>query len=719
MRELKKLFIYVLLIIGTVVMIAPFAWMLVTSFKLPSEVNSWPPRWTTKSFLSSRIVKVVPSTGTVSTAKGLSLREALTFVSKKSTGLNLVVNDDPFYRGTLRIPLKNAKYSYGIDKQKLDEFIQKLELPQEFSNEYGTPEEFFESVFLYYKSGANPYFKRSEFTNNLLMTLDSLFDTIDTIMTFGIDRIVDDEERGNFENFLRAKQKDIEELKTKLEKFKAGTELVLSDKEIHEILSIINNYNFVYDGFNEISDNYNNVFRGGLGTYLQNIKFYTEVATYFGQIQSLVVDSDIIAVPMTKKERIELLIKRSEDLKDNKLLQEIVRNVPLNSVVEEFAKRLDDRILKEYELSSSELTSIKTLIGNLINIALENGIDVEKEASVSFENLTKRIEEVVGFNLSYMSTKSKLDAFAEEIDNSENLFKDITLNIQEMQNLRNIYESTIYAWKIKTAPAFVKDILVKEGKNVEIVMEGVHPVYFVDDNIQTVSLTFMFSEVVKNIFQNYVDAWNAAPFGRYYANTIFVAVVTTILEVIISAMAAYAFSWMNFPGKKILFSIFLATMMVPGEVLLVPNFITVTKLGWIDTYYALIVPWVVSVFSIFLMRQHFMSIPTELFDAAKIDGSSHWRFLWQIVVPLSKPVVITSALLKFVGSWNAFLWVLIVTNSPKYRTLTVGLQAFSSEVGTLYNMLMAAATFSILPVVVIFLFTQKYFVRGIARTGLK
>uniref|UniRef100_A0A7V4KE35 Carbohydrate ABC transporter permease n=1 Tax=Fervidobacterium pennivorans TaxID=93466 RepID=A0A7V4KE35_FERPE len=282
-----------------------------------------------------------------------------------------------------------------------------------------------------------------------------------------------------------------------------------------------------------------------------------------------------------------------------------------------------------------------------------------------------------------------------------------------------MYEQTVYAWRVVSAPSFVKDVLVKEGKTIEILLEDVHPVYFVDDGIRTVHVKFSPSDVFKNVFQNYVEAWNAAPFGRYYFNTVFIATLTTILEIVISSMAAYAFSWMNFPGKGLLFSIFLATMMVPGEVLLVPNFITITKFGWIDTYYALIVPWVVSVFSIFLMRQHFMSIPSELFDAAKIDGSSHWRFLWQIVVPLSKPVIITSALLKFVGSWNAFLWVLIVTNSPKYRTLTVGLQSFSSEVGTLYNLLMAAATFSILPVVIIFLFAQKYFVRGIARTGLK
>jgi multiple sugar transport system permease protein len=141
--------------------------------------------------------------------------------------------------------------------------------------------------------------------------------------------------------------------------------------------------------------------------------------------------------------------------------------------------------------------------------------------------------------------------------------------------------------------------------------------------------------------------------------------------------------------------------------------------GWIDTYYALIVPWVISVFAIFLIRQHFMTVPNELYDAAKIDGLSKWKFLWRIMVPLSKPAIITGALLKFVGSWNAFLWVLIVTKSPEYRTLPVGLQNFSSATGTEYNLLMSAATFSIIPVVILFLITQKYFIAGISRSGLK
>jgi len=155
---------------------------------------------------------------------------------------------------------------------------------------------------------------------------------------------------------------------------------------------------------------------------------------------------------------------------------------------------------------------------------------------------------------------------------------------------------------------------------IEILLEGVPSVFLSDEPIDSVKLKFSFSEVLANIFQNYVDAWNAAPFPRYYFNTFLVATTTTLLEVVTASLAAYAFSWMVFPGRDFIFGLFLATMMIPGEVLLVPNFITISKLGWIDTYYALIIPWIVSVFAIFLLRQHFLTIPRELFDAAKIDG---------------------------------------------------------------------------------------------------
>ena len=719
MRELKKLVIYLLLVIGSVVMIAPFAWMVVTSFKLPSEVNSWPPKWTTRSFALNRDIKVVPSTGTVTTVKGLSLREALSFVAKKSTGLNLNVNDDPFYRGTLTIPFKGVKYSKGVSQEEFSKFLAQVSVPSDFNTDMGNPEQFFENVFLFYKTGANPFFRRDVFVEGLVGSLESLADTIDMISTFGIDRITDEKEKSEFEKFLEDAVKNIEMVKAEVNRYKAGTDIVLNDEEINAIRDILSRYNFVYFGTNEVSENYNNTVRNTVGKYLENIDFYVNVKNYFAEIQNEQAQTDIVAVPLSKEERVNLLINRVQDFKDRDLLVEIVKNTSLKDVVEEFAKRLDDEVIKKFNINAQDLASLKTLLGNLINIAAEKGLDSQTLLNDSYDTFIDALESKVGFNLSYSATKSKLDAYAEEIPNAKEVFRTIALNSLELQSLRAIYEQTVYAWRVVSAPSFVKDVLVKEGKTIEILLEDVHPVYFVDDGIRTVHVKFSPSDVFKNVFQNYVEAWNAAPFGRYYFNTVFIATLTTILEIVISSMAAYAFSWMNFPGKGLLFSIFLATMMVPGEVLLVPNFITITKFGWIDTYYALIVPWVVSVFSIFLMRQHFMSIPSELFDAAKIDGSSHWRFLWQIVVPLSKPVIITSALLKFVGSWNAFLWVLIVTNSPKYRTLTVGLQSFSSEVGTLYNLLMAAATFSILPVVIIFLFAQKYFVRGIARTGLK
>lgn len=722
MKELRKLFIYILLIFGTVVMIAPFAWMLVTSFKLPSEVNSWPPRWSTKSFSTQRDVKVVPSTGTTSSVKGLSLREALTFVAKKTQGLVLVVNDDPFYRGTLTIPFKGSTYTLSLNQEEYKQFLQSLKIPSDFSIDdeiENNPEGFFEKVLLNYIYGATPVFKRTDFIERLSGNVETLLNGIDTMLTFGIDRIQDENEKEKFANFLEKKMKELQELSTKIQKYKAGNEVILTIDELKEIRNIISNYNLVYENSNELSENYNNALQNSLLNYLDNINFFLSTYDYFVKIQDKKVDENIVAQPMTEEERKALLLEKIKDLEDFEDIKSFVDKHGMNNLIDEFAKSIDLEIERKYGVNSVDLANIKSLVNSIVNIATERQINIKEELKNSFEDFLNKVSSVVGFDLTFSSAKAKLDAFSEELNNADNLLKEVALNIIKLQNLRMAYEGSINAWKIIRAPEFVESVLVKDGKSIEIVMKNVSPVYFMDDNIKNVHLKFSFSDVVKNVFQNYVLAWKSAPFGRYYINTIFIATVTTILEVIISAMAAYAFSWMNFPGKNILFSIFLATMMVPGEVLLVPNFITVTKFGWIDTYYALIIPWIVSVFSIFLMRQHFLSLPSELFDAAKIDGCSHWRYLWQIVVPLSKPVVVTSALLKFVGSWNSFLWVLIVTNSPKYRTLTVGLQTFSSEVGTLYNMLMAAATFSILPVVIVFLFTQKYFVRGIARTGLK
>lgn len=225
----------------------------------------------------------------------------------------------------------------------------------------------------------------------------------------------------------------------------------------------------------------------------------------------------------------------------------------------------------------------------------------------------------------------------------------------------------------------------------------------------------------KFLWQNYVEAWNKPEvgFGRYFFVSTYTAIVCTVGTLVTSVLAGYAFARMNFLGKGLFFYIVLATLMVPGEVLLIPKYIILSNLGWLDTYKALVVPWLASVFTIFLVRQFFMTIPNDLWDAAQIDGAGRWRFLWQVMVPLSKPVLITSGIFSFIGTWNSLLWPIIVTSKPEMRTIMVGLQVMNSEAGNEYHLLMAASTFCILPIVIIFFILQRFFIEGIARSGLK
>ena len=220
-------------------------------------------------------------------------------------------------------------------------------------------------------------------------------------------------------------------------------------------------------------------------------------------------------------------------------------------------------------------------------------------------------------------------------------------------------------------------------------------------------------------WQNYKIAWNFAPFDIYFRNSFTIALTVTSIEVIFSSLAAYAFAKFNFFGKNFLFLPFLGTMMIPGEVMLIPNYITMVNFGWVDTYYSLIVPWTISVFSIFLLRQFFLSIPHDLFEAALLDGCGKFKYLVTVMLPLSKPAIVTVMLFKFIGSWNSFLWVLIMTNTPRMRTIPVGLTYFVSDVGSYYNYLMAASTFAMAPILILFLILQKQFIQGIAHTGLK
>ena len=222
-------------------------------------------------------------------------------------------------------------------------------------------------------------------------------------------------------------------------------------------------------------------------------------------------------------------------------------------------------------------------------------------------------------------------------------------------------------------------------------------------------------------FENYATAWNKAPWPRYFANTFLIAGVNTLGELVTSILAAYAFARMQFKGKAILFTVLLATYMMPSEATLIPNFVIVSKrfLNIYDTYWVQIIPFLATAFSIFLLRQQFLAVPKELYDAAVIDGAGHARFLWSVVLPISVPAIVTVAIISFYGSWNAFQWPLIVTNSPDIRPVQVGLNAFRAEAGSSYHLLMAAASFTVAPIVLLYLVGQRYLVQGVARTGIR
>ncbi len=221
-------------------------------------------------------------------------------------------------------------------------------------------------------------------------------------------------------------------------------------------------------------------------------------------------------------------------------------------------------------------------------------------------------------------------------------------------------------------------------------------------------------------WQNYVDAWNGAMFGRYFFNSVFIAVAVTLGQVVTCSMAAYAFARMRFKGKDLLFALFLSTTMISTQVTLVPSYLVMKTLGWIDSYKALIVPFLTSPFAIFIMRQSFMTIPRELEEAARLDGCGRVRFLVQMLLPLSKPVIAAQALFAFMGNWNSYMWPLIITTSKELRTLQIGLRYFvNQEGGTQWGLFMAAAVLVSVPVIIIYFTVQKQFVEGIATTGLK
>ena len=219
-------------------------------------------------------------------------------------------------------------------------------------------------------------------------------------------------------------------------------------------------------------------------------------------------------------------------------------------------------------------------------------------------------------------------------------------------------------------------------------------------------------------WSNYTKALTAMPFGRFYLNSLTVAIAVTLLTILTSALAAFAFARLRFRGRDTLFLIYLATLMIPFTVLLIPNFILIRQFNWYDSYQALILPPAFSAFATFLLRQYFRGIPQELDDAARMDGASSFRIWWQIIMPNSAPVIAALAIFVFLGNWNEFLWPLVVTNSPEMRTIPVGLSAFQGQFNVRWELLMAAAVVAMLPIIVVYLFAQQWFIKGITITGM-
>ncbi|HLZ62496.1 MAG TPA: carbohydrate ABC transporter permease [Ktedonosporobacter sp.] len=221
-------------------------------------------------------------------------------------------------------------------------------------------------------------------------------------------------------------------------------------------------------------------------------------------------------------------------------------------------------------------------------------------------------------------------------------------------------------------------------------------------------------------WSNYVRAWTAAPWAQYFTNSLFIACSTVILAVITSLLAGYAFGTMKFPGRNVLFLAILGLIMIPGEATLIPSYLIVSTLGWIDTYQAQIIPYAVSISGIFLVRQFFLALPPSLWEAAQLDGCSRFGYLWRVAAPLARPALAVIALQVFIGSWNAFLWPYLVTSSDTFRPVEVGLQSFvSGEGGVDPTGLAAAAAFTTLPVLVVFLVAQRQFIEGISAGSTK
>ncbi|MHC5267730.1 carbohydrate ABC transporter permease [Enterococcus sp. LJL98] len=220
-------------------------------------------------------------------------------------------------------------------------------------------------------------------------------------------------------------------------------------------------------------------------------------------------------------------------------------------------------------------------------------------------------------------------------------------------------------------------------------------------------------------WENFLTVFTKAPFIRYFFNTVFVSTVTTIATVVTAILAAFALTSLEFKHKNLILLVMISLLMVPYESIIFTNYHTILRLGLLNSYSALIIPFLTSIFYIYYLFGYLKSIPATYYRAAKIDGATDLEYIWRILIPMSKPALVTVGILTFISSWNSFLWPLLVTNDKKYRLLNNGLSAFTTEAGSDVHLQMAAATLTVIPILIIYLVFRKEIIRGVAKNGIK
>ena len=220
-------------------------------------------------------------------------------------------------------------------------------------------------------------------------------------------------------------------------------------------------------------------------------------------------------------------------------------------------------------------------------------------------------------------------------------------------------------------------------------------------------------------FSNFVKAFQMAPFAKYFFNSVIVMIFSVICTTFTTILGAFAFSRLEFKGKEIVFAILISLMMIPFEMLIITNYTTIVKLKLYNTLPALVLPFVSSIFYTYILKNFFDTVPNSIYYSARIDGASNWFYLWRVMVPLAKPSLFTIILLNALSSWNSFMWPLYITSDSRSRTLPYGLHAFTTEAGSFHELLMAASSVIVLPMIILFIFARKYIVSGVSKGGIK